>query len=150
MNPDYIKAKFEGVPYEINPRLQTGTIRIFDKDKSTTYVEADSLDTVRACVHLMNRIQNQNGQAKCVHRCPKCKFQCNKGHQHAEAGYDGIAGLCWCNQCAKWWVAATPEDAGKQCETLLGYPVRIDPTIPPQPGIRFGNDLLHPDLKKGK
>lgn len=40
----------------------------------------------------------------CQHRCPTCDTQCNKKPGHAEAGYDGIAGLCWCSgRCGKWW-----------------------------------------------
>jgi hypothetical protein len=44
----------------------------------------------------------------CGHHCPNCDLPCAKKPGHAEMGYAGIAGLCWCTQCSGWWVAGEP------------------------------------------
>lgn len=76
---------------------------------------------------------------KCIHSCPKCKTPCNKTGGHAEAGFDGIAGLCWCDKGHGWWVAgettmldaratvAPPQDTGI---TIIGIPVEVNATLP--------------------
>lgn len=44
------------------------------------------------------------GIEHCLENCPKCGKTCNKKDGHADAGYNGIAGLCWCETCKGWWV----------------------------------------------
>lgn len=44
------------------------------------------------------------GMENCLENCPKCGKACQKKDGHADAGYNGIAGLCWCETCKDWWV----------------------------------------------
>ncbi len=43
--------------------------------------------------------------AKCGNPCPECGTICQKKVAHAAAGFQGIAGDCWCEVCHGWWIA---------------------------------------------
>lgn len=44
----------------------------------------------------------------CGNECPHCTCKCEKKLGHSRAGYDGIAGLCWCPDCQEWWIEGEP------------------------------------------
>lgn len=60
--------RLNGVPCYVNKLLAAGTLRIYDRDRPTVYIEADSQETLREVVHLTNALLSKEPAPESVEK----------------------------------------------------------------------------------
>jgi hypothetical protein len=102
--PHYGVSVLEPVRRAIQTALQRMRIldRTYTPDPQVAIVHPKDAPELKAV------LDQSDAAEQCKHTCPECGTRCSKKAGTAEAGYDGIAGLCWCKKCNDWWLAGEP------------------------------------------